>query len=118
MELIVTRARAYVYAGDWVADCPRECGNVEHLYARSNPRDPNSPRIVQLSGFACSYCGMTASVEWPHNMPDLMEVLMKRPIPHTRNWYPKGHTTALKFRLPDGQSPRDLIDESAEHGVM
>lgn len=120
-HLIATRARAYVYAGDWVADCPRNCGNVEHLYARSNPRNPASPRAVQLPSFYCSYCKLgdteTVPVDWPPNMMEIMTVLMLRPIPHTRNWYPKDHDTALKYRIPHGQSIDDLRAENAEHGV-
>lgn len=116
-HLIAARARAYVYSGDWVADCPRACGNVEHLYARANPRDANSPRIVQLPGFACSYCKATAPIDWPPNMADITAVLVLRPIPHTRNWYPADHDTAMQFRIPHGQSVDDLRAENAEHGV-
>lgn len=116
-QLIAHKARAYVYAGDWVADCPRACGNVEHLYTRLNPRDANSPRVVQLPGFACSYCKATAPIDWPQDMADIMQVLVLRPIPHTRNWYPKDHDTALKFHVPHGQSVDDLRAENAAHDV-
>lgn len=120
-QLIATRARAYVYAGDWVADCPRNCGNVEHLYTRANPRDANAPRVVPVPSFYCSYCKLgdaeTVTVEWPPNMADIMTVLMLRPIPHTRNWYPAEHDTALKYRLPHGQTIDDLRAENVEHGV-
>lgn len=118
VQLIAHTARAYVYSGDWVADCPRACGNVEHLYARSNPRNPASPRIVQLPVFSCSYCKLTdAPIDWPANMADIMAVLMLRPIPHTRNWYPQGHETAVRHRVPHGQSIDELRAENAEHGV-
>jgi hypothetical protein len=118
VQLIANRARAYVYAGDWVADCPRACGNVEHLYARANPRNPASPRIVQLPVFSCSYCKLAGvPIDWPPNMADIMAVLMHRPIPHTRNWYPAGHDTAVKHRVPHGQSVDELRAENAEHGV-
>jgi hypothetical protein len=121
MVLIAHRARAYVYSGDWVADCPRACGNVEHLYARSNPRNPASPRVAQLPGFRCSYCkfGDTdiVPIDWPPNMADIAAVLVLRPIPHTRNWYPKDHDTAVKFNIPHGQTVDDLRAENAEHGV-
>lgn len=121
VQLLAARARAYVYSGDWVADCPRGCGNVEHLYARANPRDANSPRIVQMPGFYCSYCKLgdaeTVPIDWPPNMADIMAVLALRPIPHTRNWYPKDHDTALKFHVPHGQTVDDLRAENASHGV-
>lgn len=117
-QLIAARARAYVYAGDWVADCPRDgCGSVEHLYDRANPRNPNSPRVVQKSEFGCSYCGATAPIDWPANLAEITEVLMLRPIPHTRNWYPAEHETAVKFRVPHGQSIDELRAENVEHGV-
>lgn len=117
MQLLQARARAYVYAGDWVADCPRGCGNTEHVYARIRPTDPSSPRIVQASEFSCSYCKATAAIEWPDGMADLMAVLMLRPVPHTRNWYPSGHDVAVRARIPHGQSVDDLRAENAEHGV-
>ncbi|MFJ8049797.1 hypothetical protein [Streptomyces luteogriseus] len=117
VELIAARARAYVYAGDWVADCPRGCGSVEHLYARANPRDPASPRVVQLPEFRCSYCGMTAPIDWPANLAAITTVLMLRPVPHTRNWYPKDHDTAVRFRVPHGQTVDELRAENREHGV-
>lgn len=117
VQLITARARAYVYSGDWVADCPRACGGVEHLYDRANPRNPNSPRILQRTEFHCSYCGMTAPIEWPADMTDILGVLMLRPVPHTRNWYPQGHGVAVRFRIPHGQTVDDLRAENLEHGV-
>lgn len=121
MQLIQARARAYVYAGDWVADCPRGCGNVEHLYLRASPRDAGAPRVVRVPSYRCSYCRFgdaeTVPVEWPPDVAEIMAVLMLRPIPHTRNWYPHGHETAVRCRVPHGQSVDDLRAENAEHGV-
>ncbi len=117
MELIEARARAYVYGGDWIADCPRPCGNAEHLFRRTDPGRPDSPRLVPVTEFTCSYCRLTAPVEWPKNMPEIMEVLALRPVPHTRNWYPKDHEGAIRFRVPHGQSVADLKEENAAHGV-
>lgn len=109
MELLVTRARAYVYAGDWVADCPRGCGNVEPLFDRhGGTRKPQ---------FFCSYCKMIAPIEWANDEEQIMEVLGKRPIPHNRNWYPAGHEGAIKLRLEHGQSIEDLREENIAHGV-
>jgi len=116
MRLLAAPARAYVYGGDWVADCPRGCGNVEHLYHPATNR-PGAPRTVQMATFACSYCRATADIQWPEHMNEIMAVLMLRPIPHTRNWYPEGHETALKYGVPHGQSVQDLRDENVEHGV-
>lgn len=117
VELIAARARAYVYSGDWVADCPRGCGGVEHLFERANPRNPSSPRVVQKTEFHCSYCQMVTPIDWPPTMNEIMTVLMLRPVPHTRNWYPAGHDVALRFRLPHGQTVDELREENREHGV-
>jgi hypothetical protein len=117
MNLIAAAARAYVYAGDWVADCPRGCGGVEHLFDRTNPRDPNSPRLRQKTEFHCSYCQMTAPIIWAPDMAAITAVLMLRPVPHTRNWYPKDHDVALRFRIPHGQTVDELREENREHGV-
>jgi hypothetical protein len=46
-----------------------------------------------------------------------MRILMLRPIPRNRNWYPQDHPVALKFNIPHGQSPADLLAENEEHGV-
>jgi hypothetical protein len=119
MELItLPRARAYVYAGDWVADCPRQgCGNVEHLFDRSNPAVPASARTVRKTGFFCTYCRLVAEIEWARDEADIMAVLGLRPVPHNRNWYPADHETALRFNIAHGQSVQDLRHENAEHGV-
>lgn len=117
MNLIQTRARAYVYSGDWVADCPRDgCGNVEHLF---KPASVGGPRIRRESFFICSYCGMQAPIDWPPEdfMLGVVEILMRRPVPDNRNWYPAGHETAVRFRLEHGQTLDELRAENAEHGV-
>lgn len=108
---------AYVYGGDWVADCGREgCANVEHLFT---PARPNGLRILRRPFFACSYCGYQSEITWPGDslQAEIMSVLMKRPIPSTRNWYPADHPTAVKFGIPHGQSTDDLRAENEDHGV-
>ncbi len=117
VELLAATARAYVYSGDWVADCPRGCGGVEHCFDRTNPRDPASPRLRRRHEFRCSYCHMIAPIDWPSEMAAIMEVLMLRPVPHNRNWYPKDHDVALRFRIPHGQTVDELRAENREHGV-
>jgi hypothetical protein len=110
-----SRARAYVYHGEWVADCPRGCGNVEFLYL---PTRPGGPKVAQKPVFDCSYCNLRdVPVEWPDDMPGIMTVLARRPVPHTRNWYPAGHETAVRFNVPHGQSVDDLRAENVENGV-
>ena len=68
--------------------------------------------------FHCSYCGLNAPVEWAENEEEIIMTLSLRPIPHTRNWYPKKHPVALKFGLPDGQSIQELVQEARDHGVF
>lgn len=116
MNLIKLYARAYIYHGDLVADCPRGCGNTEHLV---QPQRPGGPRVLRSASFRCSYCELVADIEWP--APDFlaaaMDVLMKRPIPHTRNWYPAGHEGAVRFGVEHGQTVDDLREENVAHGV-
>lgn len=109
------KARAYIYHGDWVADCPRPgCNNAEHLFASTSP---GGPRVRKVDFFRCSSCGLEAFVDWPRNMLDLSQALMQRPIPHTRNWYPQDHPVAVRFGVPHGQSVKDLLDEQEENEV-
>jgi hypothetical protein len=116
------RARAYVYAGDWVADCPRPgsepgrpgCANVEFLYT---PSRMNGPRDVERPFFHCSHCGFQAGISWPRRREAIDMVLGLRPVPQNRNWYPTDHPVALRFHLPHGQSLADLMAENEQHGV-
>jgi hypothetical protein len=118
----VAVARAYVYAGEWVADCPRPgaapdragCGNAEFLL---RPSRMGGPRDAEVGFFLCSYCGMQAPVSWPDDRHAILAVLARRPVPNTRNWYPTDHPVALRFGLPHGQSVRDLEAEGEAHGV-
>lgn len=118
MNPLIKKARAYIYCGEWVGDCPRDdsggCSNVEFLF---EPVALNGPRVKPKSFFICSHCGFQAEITWPRMMAELMAVLMLRPVPDNRNWYPPNHPVALRFKLPHGQSVRDLMDENAAHGV-
>ncbi len=116
MELLTVRARAYVYGGDWVADCPRQgCGNAEFLYNRTRT---GAPWTTQKPAYHCSYCRQVAPIDWPSDLAGIMSALGERPVPHTRNWYPADHEVAVRAGIPHGQSVRDLRDESREHGVI
>jgi len=115
-----TYARVYAYAGEWVADCPQRCGNVE-LMTNKLDRDRGRAGVMgeRKDSFYCSYCKCVAtSVHWPVDADEIMEILDRRPIPHTRNWYPEGHLTALEFNLPDGQTLDELRAENDEHGIV
>lgn len=107
-------ARAYVYHGEWVADCPRGCGNVEFLYQATMM---NGPRTAKKPFYHCSNCGMQALIDWPDNEMEILRALVVRPVPDNRNWYPKDHPVAINFRIAHGQSVKDLESESEEHGV-
>lgn len=99
------RARAYFNHGRWVAGCPRQdCNHAVDL-------------APQQSGFECANCRAVAPVEWPSDADLITEVLNLRPVPQTRNWFPAGHELAIAFRVSDGQTVQDLIDENAEHGI-
>ncbi|MFT2016287.1 hypothetical protein ACMA1D_10655 [Streptomyces sp. 796.1] len=100
--LITAKARAYVNHGRWVADCPVDCGSALALQPRQ-------------SAYHCPECKQLAKVEWPANADDIMAALERRMVPRTRNWFPAGHTLALRSGAPHGQSVKDLDDETAEH---
>lgn len=112
-------ARAYVYAGEWVADCPSRCGNVELVtIKRDQDRGRAGGQGIRKESFLCSYCKqMATSIHWPENAEEIMEVLDRRPVPHTRNWYPEGHLTALEHGIHDGQTVEELLAENDEHGI-
>jgi hypothetical protein len=115
-------ARAYVYSGEWVADCPRPpdpvtgrgCGNVEFLYL---PSRMNGPRDTRRPFYLCSNCGQQSGIDWPRNEHEILAVLLIRPLPANRNWYPEDHPVAVNFRLEHGQSIADLMEENELHGV-
>jgi hypothetical protein len=58
---------------------------------------------------------MVAPIEWPADAEEIWAVLLQRPVPSTRNWYPDGHAEALRMRLPHGQTPADLLDEARRY---
>lgn len=115
--------QAYVYCGDWIGECSRPgCGGAEFLHSLRRPdlpAGPANPRDVRKPLFACTACHQIDQVEWPEDglMADIAGVLAQRPVPHTRNWYPRDHPTAVAHRIPHGQGVDDLRAENTEHGV-
>lgn len=116
-------ATAYVYTGEWVADCPRpDCYSTEFLFNPADPAKPASPanpRVLPKPLFSCSNCGQMGVIGWPPQalMVEIMHVLSQRPVPQTRHWYPQDHPVAVRSRIPHGQSPDDLRQENHDHGV-
>lgn len=104
--LLTARARARVNHGRWIADCPRRhCANAVKL-------DPRQP-VFHCAGEGG--CQMVAEVEWPADADGIWEVLLERPVPGTRNWYPDGHVEAVRLGIPHGQSVAELRTEHREH---
>ena len=105
-HLLANRAQARVNHGRWIADCPRRyCANAVRLQPRQGT-------------FHCAGeggCQMIAPIDWPADAEEIWDVLLQRPVPSTRNWYPSGHAEALKMRLPHGQTPADLLDEARRY---
>lgn len=103
-QLLTHTARARVNHGRWIADCPRRyCANAIRLQPRQ-------------AAFHCSGeggCQMVAPIEWPANADGIWSVLLERPVPSTRNWYPDGHVEAVRLGLPHGQSITALREETA-----
>ena len=114
---------AYLYCGDWVADCSRPgCSSTEHLYALRSPGKPPgpmNPRSEKASMFRCSNCLHLDWIDWPD--PEFMAaaaaVVALRPVPQNRNWYPKDHPVAVAFHLAHCQTLADLVAENDAHGV-
>jgi hypothetical protein len=102
MTLITNRARAYVNWGRWVADCPTGCGGALQL----NPG---------MATFACVECKAISEIEWPPHADDIMSALEERPAPKNRNWFPSGHSLALRSNSPHGQTVKELYDETREN---
>lgn len=121
MKLITETAIAFVLYGDWVSECPMPyCENVEHLFEKVNPRVPTSPRLVPKNGFICSNCGLQVPIGWPEPglMAGVMDVLNRRPVPQTRNWFPADLPFAVRQNIKDhGQTVDDLKAENSAYGV-
>lgn len=99
-------AQAYVNHGRWVAYCPRpECNNAEQL------------QPMQWM-FECSNCRLALPVDWPPNAGEIWYVLAFRPVPQTRNWYPRDHFKAVEAGIPHGETPDELREENRQHGVV
>ena len=96
-DLVSTRPAVFAraHAGHWIADCPR-CG-----YAVGGRLLPFGSPV-----FDCQDCGLGVEVRWPSEQMrrGVERLLMMRPVPHTRNWFPH-------------ESLSDLLAENVEHGI-
>ncbi|MBE4735686.1 hypothetical protein [Streptomyces caniscabiei] len=104
--LLANRARARVNHGRWIADCPRRyCANAVRL----------TPRQGTFHCAGEGGCQMIAPIDWPPDAEEIWNALMERPVPGTRNWYPDGHTEAVRMGLPHGQTPEELQEETRHY---
>jgi hypothetical protein len=126
-QLVVWRSscvRAYFYRGRWVGDCPvPECKNAEYLTVEPlfANRYTAESRWDRKDYFICSnlQCGtVTQSIVFPQDAGEIEDVLNRRPMALTRNWYPAGHITAVSHGIEDGQTVAELIQENVDHGVV
>jgi len=94
LNILAIPGAAYARAewSRWIADCPAP-------YCRS---------ALQLRRFEpffrCWDCGAGADIVWPSNLEDIERLLMMRPDPIARNWFP-------------GETLADLLAENIRHGI-
>jgi hypothetical protein len=95
-----TRTQAYMYSGQWVADCCYpDCYNTQAL-------------ISGAMWYHCCNCRHVAEVDWPVDAEQIDAALAIRPVPGTRNWAPAGHRQAIQCGFPEGQTVADLVEET------
>lgn len=106
VEMLLTpaEARAYVNHGRWIADCPRDCGSALTLEPKQ-------------TAYACPECKWFGGIEWPSDADGITHALEQRAVPRTRNWFPEGHTLALRSNSPHGQTVKQLMEETEENEV-
>lgn len=100
--ILENAAMAYVNMGRWVADCPAMCGGAVEL----------EPKQTALP---CGTCGALSVVVWPPDADGIWMALSVRPLPRTRNWFPKDHDLAVRSGTPHGQTVDDLRRETREY---
>jgi hypothetical protein len=102
VNLVTGKALVYVNHGRVIADCAVDCGFALKL-------DPGQ------TAFHCLECNHVNTVQWPPNLQEILDALAERPAPRNRNWFPEGHTVAVKMGAPQGQTPEDLREEARRH---
>lgn len=108
MELpsLATEAIAWMYQGQWVAECPRPgCFNVE----KSGRCDDGTTGGLDRKRFYCRIeyggCGMACAAAWPYRFSEIEALVRARPVPASRNWRP-------------GEDLLDLLGENLQHGIV
>ena len=96
------KVEAYVNEGRWIAECPEEyCNGAEFV-------DPDWPVMVCSGGCGSGPFG----VVFPKERENLTAVLVRRPVPATRNWAPGETVLGLKAEnavMLDGLIDRIVI---------
>lgn len=99
------RATAWMYQGQWVADCPRACGNVE----KRGRCDDGTTGGLDVRAFYCrpahGGCGVTCPVDWPYRICEIEALVLARPFRDNQNWRP-------------GEDLLDLLAENLQHGIV
>ncbi|MEU4772972.1 hypothetical protein [Micromonospora sp. NPDC023644] len=92
-------AQVYINWGRMVVECPHD-GCLD-------------AREVQ-PGQASEVCaaGHPLTVQWPDDIAQILAVLGERPQERTRNWFPQGHSAALRSGQPHGQTVTELREEA------
>ena len=101
-------AFAYINFGRWISDCPLGCGNAYGV-------NPGQLHFMCEVPHGCGHIGI---LRWPLDAEKLWATLEMRPMPKTRNWFPRNHPLALRSGCPDGQTVNDLLEENRANGVM
>lgn len=97
-------AIVFANVGFWVAKCPRPyCYGAEHFGPRRGGSGVEVGNL-QLDGMWCKECRTGWPVVWPTDRVEIERILMDRPDPNNRNWFP-------------GESIYDLVAENVRHGV-
>jgi hypothetical protein len=100
------KAVAWMYSGQWVADCPRPtCFNVE----KRGQCDDRTTGGLTADQFYCrpshGGCGVRCAVEWPYRITEIEKLVLARPFKDNQNWRP-------------GEDLLDLLGENLQHGII
>lgn len=102
---IEQKAKVWMYQGQWVADCPRGCGNVEK-YGRC---DDGTTGGLDRNRFYCRLshggCGLTCVPDWPYRRAEIETLVLGRPFRDNQNWRPD-------------EDLLDLLRENLTHGIV